>query len=136
MKRYLPFLICLLSALACEHWYTSIAIPEQDLPQAVVSEYYSYEFVVETDSSEDFYVEVTDGELPPGLNVLERGELSGTPLATGTYEFEITAVQDIQYTWQDDCTDLASNCYVDHEDFNGTNSAIRTFEITVTELPE
>ena len=69
---------------------TGVVFEEETLADAEVGESYSHQLSL-VGSPELPTVEVTAGELPPGLSLSTDGELSGTPSASGSYTFEITA---------------------------------------------
>jgi pyroglutamyl-peptidase len=55
----------------------------------------SYEGLLEAeDTTGDVVWEVSGGELPPGLDLVEDGNITGTPERSGIYEFEVTAVDE------------------------------------------
>jgi len=52
-----------------------------------------YDFGLHSDCGGDFWF-LQDGNLPPGIGLLERGELRGTPTTAGDFHFTLGVVDD------------------------------------------
>jgi hypothetical protein len=99
MERILPRLLTALGLAAVSFvlvaCYASISISPTSLPETVTGQAYTAALTAaSTDGSEVVAMSVI-GTLPPGLGFeFERGvggTISGTPSASGTYTFKVTA---------------------------------------------
>lgn len=68
------------------------SITTESLPEGKVSEEYSTS--LSANGSEPITWNVTDGNLPAGLNLSTNGKITGTPTAPGEYIFTVTASND------------------------------------------
>ncbi len=68
----------------------SLTVTPATLPNGFVGNAYSQTLGATGDSQSHNFV-VSGGALPIGLNLTSSGTLSGTPVATGTYNFTVTA---------------------------------------------
>ena len=59
-------------------------------PPAAIDTYYNFQYSSVGDNNVSY--SIVDGQLPPGLSLSPSGELSGTPIAAGTYGFTVRAV--------------------------------------------
>lgn len=62
----------------------------QTLHDGTINEAYSYQFMIHLEDGETYEIYHTDGFIPEGLDINERGLLAGTPLESGEFEFEVT----------------------------------------------
>lgn len=69
------------------------SITTASLPEGKVSEEYSTS--LSANGSEPITWNVTDGNLPAGLNLSTNGKITGTPTAPGDYVFTVTASNDV-----------------------------------------
>ena len=69
----------------------SMEVGPAGLPDGVVDEPYSVTLVTSGGTAPYSY-QLTDGALPPGLSLTPGGLLSGTPTATGTFDFVIYSI--------------------------------------------
>lgn len=69
------------------------SITTESLPEGKVSEEYSTS--LSANGSEPITWNVTDGNLPAGLNLSTNGKITGTPTAPGEYIFTVTARNDV-----------------------------------------
>lgn len=69
------------------------SITTASLPEGKVNEEYSASLTA--DGSEPITWNVTDGNLPTGLNLSTNGKITGTPTAPGEYIFTVTASNDV-----------------------------------------
>ena len=61
------------------------------LPAAVVNAVYVQTIIAEGGSAPPYVFNVISGTLPTGLTLNTTGELSGTPTASGTFDFIVQA---------------------------------------------
>ena len=52
-----------------------------------------YDFGLHSDCGGDFWV-LTDGNLPPGIGLLQAGELRGVPTTAGNFHFTLAVIDD------------------------------------------
>lgn len=69
------------------------SITTEFLPEGKVNE--EYDAFLTADGSEPITWNVTDGNLPTGLNLSTNGKITGTPSAPGEYIFTVTASNDV-----------------------------------------
>lgn len=69
------------------------SITTESLPEGKVSEEYSTS--LSANGSEPITWNVTDGNLPTGLNLSTNGKITGIPTAPGDYVFTVTASNDV-----------------------------------------
>ncbi|MGE5392599.1 MAG: putative Ig domain-containing protein, partial [Candidatus Saccharibacteria bacterium] len=72
--------------------YGSLTFNAATLPQPVINQYYSYQLSV-SNGSYPYTFYVYSGNLPNGLSLNNQGLIAGTPMASGTYTFQVR-VQD------------------------------------------
>lgn len=133
MAKIILSLIGLLTLCQCASWLVSPDLYEQELPNAATGEYYEYQLEYE-DHSNTVSFNVTDGELPGGFYLSGAGILSGTPVQSGIYEFEVTLTEEIDTGYNDtddDESDISGTSTSSTNDAEETDS--EWFTLTVLE---
>jgi hypothetical protein len=77
---------------------TITLLPLSPLPGGIVSSEYSDLQITASGGTGPYSFSKTSGDLPPGLSLSPEGIISGTPTATGYYDFTITATDANSYT--------------------------------------
>jgi hypothetical protein len=77
---------------------TTITLSPTSLPSGTVGTAYGTTTITASGGTSPYTYAVTTGSLPTGLNLSSAGALSGTPSATGTYSFTVTATDASSHT--------------------------------------
>lgn len=81
----------LIQAMAAYGQCSPVVFSPASLPGGTAGNYYSQEITASGGYYPPFTFAVTSGALPSGITLASDGTLSGTPIYSGTYNFDITA---------------------------------------------
>lgn len=73
----------------------TLTVPTTTLPGGAVGTAYSQTLNAATGGTAPYVYGVVDSGLPPGLSLSTAGQITGTPTATGTFNFSVVAVDSL-----------------------------------------
>ena len=77
---------------ACAGFFLDADLYPEDLPQATMNTFYTHDLPY-NDNQNIQVCKLTSGTLPNGVSVTKNCTLLGTPLESGSFEFEVTLME-------------------------------------------